>query len=127
MAPSSGSIGGQWYYQVGLLGFPPDTVVEISGHDTYGNLRVAPLAMTTAGGSWDPFTAGFGMSFPYGGTCSAPEAKTVTARGHGFSVTETVPRPVECDGGTTADGPWTRPVQPTPTPTPVPAPELPSP
>jgi hypothetical protein len=117
---SRDSISGQWHYRVGLLGFPADTVVEISGYDIYGNLRVAPLAMTTAEGSWDPFPAGFGMFFAYGGTCSAAEPKTVTARGHGFSVTETVPRPLECDGDTTGDGPWTRPIQPGPVPSPSP-------
>jgi hypothetical protein len=120
VAASSDSIAGQWHYRVWLLGFPADTVVEISGFDTLGNLRAAPLAMTTADGSWDPFTAGFGVLFAYGGTCSAAQPLTVTARGHGFSVTETVPRPLECDGGATGNGPWSPPIQPQPVPTPAP-------
>jgi hypothetical protein len=41
----------EWWYQVGLLGFPVDTVVEVSGSDAYGNPRVAPVVMTTAEGS----------------------------------------------------------------------------
>jgi hypothetical protein len=104
-----------------LLGFPADTVVEISGYDTYGNVQVAPLAMTTAAGSWNPFAVSFGVNFAYGGTCDAAEPKTVTARGQGFSVTETAPRPLECDGGTTPDGPWTRPTHPAPPRAPAPA------
>ncbi|SDC88758.1 hypothetical protein SAMN05660690_2777 [Geodermatophilus telluris] len=118
VGPSRDSTNGQWYWRVGLLGFPPDTVVEISGSDTYGNTRVAPLAMTTAEGSWNPFTAGFGVDFAYGGTCERAVPATVTARGAGFSVTETAPRPLECDGGTTLDGPWPRPVLPVPAPAP---------
>ncbi|MGY1688030.1 hypothetical protein ACI8AK_20800 [Geodermatophilus sp. SYSU D00867] len=38
----------QWHYRVELLGFPADTVVEISGHDIYVNVQVAPLAPTAA-------------------------------------------------------------------------------
>ncbi|MBM7805634.1 hypothetical protein JOD57_001471 [Geodermatophilus bullaregiensis] len=109
---------GQWTYQVGLLGFPADTVVEISGFDTHGNARVAPLVMTTAEGTWNPFTIMSGTPFAYGGTCDDAEPATVTARGRGFLVTETAPRPSECDGGAALDGPFTRPIHPTPVPTP---------
>ncbi|MEX5721668.1 hypothetical protein [Geodermatophilus maliterrae] len=112
---------GQWTYRIGLLDFPADTVVEISGHDIYGNVQVAPLAMTTAEGSWDPFIAAFGMTFAYGGTCDDAEVATVTARGGGLSVTEAAPRPLECDGGTTPDGPFTRPIYPAPVPAPPPS------
>ncbi len=118
VSPWRDHYSGQWYYRVGLLGFPADTVVEVSGLDADGNVRVAPLAMTTANGSWDPFTAAFAVDFAFGGTCDEAEPATVTARGSGFSVTETAPRPVECDGGVTSDGPWTRPVSPPPVPVP---------
>jgi hypothetical protein len=122
VSPSPDSFSGQWYYRIGLLGFPADTVIEISGHDTYGNARVAPLVMTTADGSSNPFTTGFQVNFPYGGTCDDAQPATVTARGKGFSVTETAPRPLECDGGTTPNGPWTQPTYPTPAPTSSPSP-----
>ena len=114
VSPSPDSFSDQWYYRIGLLGFPADTVIEISGQDTYGNPQVAPLVMTTAEGSWNPFTTGFGGNFAYGGTCDDAQPATVTARGKGFSVTETAPRPLECDGGTTSNGPWTPPTYPTP-------------
>ena len=52
--------------------------------------------MTTAEGSWNPFSTGFAVNFAYGGTCVAAMPATVTARGNGFSVTETAP--------------WTRPI-----------------
>lgn len=113
---------GQWYYRVGLLGFPADTVVEISGQDIHGNEHVAPLVMTTAEGSWNPFTASVGVTFAYGGTCEDAEPAVLTARGTGFSVTETAPRPLECDGGSTPYGPWTRPTYPAPVPTTPPPP-----
>jgi hypothetical protein len=109
--------GGQWYYRFGLIGFPADTPVEISGHDVHGNVLVAPLVLTTAEGWWNPFTTGFATNFAYGGTCGAAQPATVTARGAGFSVTETVPRPLECEGGTTPNGPWTPAVTPSPSPT----------
>ena len=108
---------GQWYYRVGLIGFPADTPVEISGHDVHGNVLVAPLVLTTAEGWWNPFTTGFATNFAYGGTCGAAQSATVTARGAGFTVTETVPRPLECEGGTTPNGPWTPAVTPSPSPT----------
>jgi hypothetical protein len=115
VSPSRDSLSsGQWYYRIGLLGFPADTVVEISGFDTYGNAQVAPLVMTTAEGSSNPFTTGFSTHFAYGGTCDAAQPATVTVRGKGFSVTETAPRPIECDGGTTPNTPWTPPTYPTP-------------
>ncbi|NEK87743.1 hypothetical protein GCU60_18550 [Blastococcus saxobsidens] len=113
---------GQWTYHVGLLGFPADTVVEISGSDTHGNVHAAPLVMTSAEGSWNPFATRFVVTFAYGGTCDDADPATVTARGQGFSVTETAPRPAECDGGTTPDGPWPRPIHPTPQPAPAPPP-----
>lgn len=115
--PDSGN--GQWYYRIGLLDFPADTVVEISGHDIYGNTQVASLVMTTAEGSSNPFTTGFSTNFAYGGTCDDAHPTTVTARGKGFSVTETAPRPLECDGGTTPNGPWPRPINPAPVPSPA--------
>jgi hypothetical protein len=113
--------GGQWYYRIGLLGFPADTVVEIAGQDVYGNPQVAPLVMTTGDGSWNPFTSVVGVNFPYGGTCDDARPVTITARGQGFTIAKTAPRPVECDGGTTPNGPWTRPTYPTPVPTPPPS------
>jgi hypothetical protein len=122
VSPSPDSLSGQWYYRIGLLGFPADTVIEISGHDTYGNEQVAPLVMTTADGSSNPFTTGFQVHFAYGGTCDDAQPATVTARGKGFSVTETAPRPLECDGGTTPNGPWTLPTYPAPVPAPSPSP-----
>jgi hypothetical protein len=121
VSPSRDSGIGQWYYRIGLLGFPADTVVEISGHDVYGNVQVAPLVMTTAEGSSNPFTTGFAVNFAYGGTCNDARPAAVTARGKGFSVTETAPRPLECDGGATPNGPWTRPTYPAPVPSPAPA------
>jgi hypothetical protein len=121
VSPSRDSGSGQWYYRIGLLGFPADTVVEISGHDVYGNVQVAPLVMTTAEGSSNPFTTGFAVNFAYGGTCNDARPAAVTARGKGFSVTETAPRPLECDGGATPNGPWTRPTYPAPVPSPAPA------
>jgi hypothetical protein len=122
VSPSRDSTNGQWYYRIGLLGFAPDTVVEISGYDTYGNAQVAPLVMTTAEGSSNPFTARFVMNFAYGGTCDDAQPATVTARGKNFSVTETAPRPLECDGGTTSNGPWTLPTYPEPVQAPAPSP-----
>ena len=125
VSPQPDSTNGNWYYRIGLVGFPPDTVVEISGHDTYGNVLVAPLVLTTADGSSNPFT--MNTSFAFGGTCHDPHPATVTARGRGFAVTETAPRPLECDGGTTPNGPWTRPVVPSATPTRPPPSQSPSP
>ena len=106
VSPWRDSGGREWYYSVGLLGFPADTVVEISGQDTFGNTMVAPIVLTTADGSWNPYATGFSTSFAYGGTCDDATPTTVTARGRGFSVTETSPRPLECDGGSTPSGPW---------------------
>jgi hypothetical protein len=114
VSPTSDDYSGQWSYRIGLLGFPPDTVIEISGYDMYGNSMVAPLVMTTADGSSDPFTSRFQMNFAYGGTCDAARPATVTARGKGISITETAPRPRECDGRTTPNGPWKPPTYPTP-------------
>jgi hypothetical protein len=125
VSPWRDSPDGQWYYQIGLLGFPPDTVVEISGYDIYGNAQSAPLVMTTAEGSSNPFATRFTMTFPYGGTCDDARPATVTARGKGFSVTETAPRPLECDGGTTSNGPWTPPNYPQPPQAPAPMPAAP--
>ena len=106
VSPSPDSGGREWYYSVGLLGFPADTVVEISGQDTYRNAMVAPIVLTTADGSWNPYATGFRTMFAYGGTCDDATPTTVTARGRGLSVTETTPRPLECDGGSTPSGPW---------------------
>ncbi len=114
VSPSSDSLSDEWYYRIGLLGFPAVTVIEISGQDIYGNVQVAPLVMTAADGSSDPFTSGFQVHFAYGGGCDDARPATVTARGRGFAVTETAPRPRECDGGTTPNGPWAPPIYPTP-------------
>jgi hypothetical protein len=115
--PSSDGFAGHWYYVVGLIGFPPETVVEISGQDPYGNPQIAPLVMTTADGSSNPFAGAYQVRFGYGGTCAHARPATVTARGKGFSVSETAPPPRECDGGTTPNGSWKPPTYAAPTPT----------
>jgi len=120
VSPSSDGFAGRWYYMVGLIRFPPETVVEISGQDPYGNPQIAPLVMTAADGSSNPFAGAYQTRLGYGGTCAHARPATVTARGKGFSVTETVPRPRECDGGTTPNGPWKPPTYPAPSPTPAP-------
>jgi hypothetical protein len=125
VSPSGSPTGGSWYYRVGLIGFPAETVVELTQRDALGGVLLAPLVLTMPDGSSNPYTRGFSTNFAYEGTCTDPRPSTVTARGVGFSITEVVPRPLECDGGRTPDGPWTRPIQtsaapPAPSPPPTP-------